>query len=30
MQAGEWITDIYERRGGLWRCVLTHLTPAQR
>lgn len=30
MQADEWITDVYERRSGVWRCVLTHLTPAQR
>ncbi len=29
MQADEWITDVYERRDGVWRCVLTHLTPAQ-
>ena len=30
MQADEWITDIYHRRDGVWRCVLTHLTPALR
>lgn len=30
MQADEWVTDVYERRDGVWRCVLTHLTPAQR
>jgi ketosteroid isomerase-like protein len=27
--ADEWITDIYRRIDGRWRCVLTHLTPAQ-
>lgn len=26
--ADEWITDIYRRIDGCWRCVLTHLTPA--
>ena len=26
--ADEWITDIYRRIDGRWRCVLTHLTPA--
>lgn len=26
--ADEWITDIYRRVEGRWRCVLTHLTPA--
>lgn len=29
MQADEWITDVYHRIGGEWRCVLTHLTPAK-
>jgi ketosteroid isomerase-like protein len=24
----EWITDVYIRRDGRWKCVLTHLTPA--
>lgn len=24
----EWITDIYRKQDGKWRCVLTHLTPA--
>ena len=24
----EWITDVFARREGRWRCVLTHLTPA--
>lgn len=27
MAADEYITDIYHRRDGVWRCVLTHLTP---
>jgi ketosteroid isomerase-like protein len=27
--ADEWITDVYRRVDGRWRCVLTHLTPAQ-
>lgn len=27
--ADEWITDIYRRIDGRWRCVLTHLTPAK-
>lgn len=26
--ADEWITDVYHRVDGRWRCVLTHLTPA--
>lgn len=26
--ADEWITDVYRRVEGRWRCVLTHLTPA--
>lgn len=26
--ADEWITDVYHRLDGRWRCVLTHLTPA--
>lgn len=26
--ADEWITDIYHRVDGKWRCVLTHLSPA--
>jgi ketosteroid isomerase-like protein len=29
LSADEWITDIYQRQAGRWRCVLTHLTPAQ-
>jgi ketosteroid isomerase-like protein len=24
----EWSTDVFVRRGGRWRCVLTQLTPA--
>lgn len=27
--ADEWITDVYQRIDGKWRCVLTHLTPAR-
>jgi uncharacterized protein (TIGR02246 family) len=30
MAADEWVTDVYRRIDGDWRCVLTHLTPAQR
>ena len=26
--ADEWSTDVFVRRNGTWRCVLTHLTPA--
>lgn len=26
--ADEWATDVFARREGCWRCVLTHLTPA--
>jgi ketosteroid isomerase-like protein len=28
ISADEWITDVYHRLDGRWRCVLTHLTPA--
>jgi len=28
MSADEWITDVYRLSQGEWRCVLTHLTPA--
>ena len=28
LSADEWITDVYRRVDGRWRCVLTHLTPA--
>jgi ketosteroid isomerase-like protein len=28
IKADEYITDIYHRKDGVWRCVLTHLTPA--
>jgi uncharacterized protein (TIGR02246 family) len=27
--ADEWITDVMMKLNGRWRCVLTHLTPAQ-
>lgn len=26
--ADEWITDVYRRIDGTWRCDLTHLSPA--
>ncbi|WP_075997452.1 nuclear transport factor 2 family protein [Salaquimonas pukyongi] len=26
--ADEWVTDVYLRVEGRWRCILTHLTPA--
>jgi ketosteroid isomerase-like protein len=26
--ADEWITDVYCKQDGQWRCMLTHLTPA--
>jgi ketosteroid isomerase-like protein len=26
--ADEWVTDVYLRLEGGWRCVLTHLAPA--
>jgi ketosteroid isomerase-like protein len=29
MVADEFITDIYRRVDGEWRCMLTHLTPAR-
>ncbi|CAN7509920.1 nuclear transport factor 2 family protein [Rhizobium sp. LjRoot254] len=29
IKADEWITDVYRKLNGKWRCVLTHLTPAQ-
>ncbi|NNH75188.1 nuclear transport factor 2 family protein [Nocardia uniformis] len=25
----EWVTDVFLRRDGEWRCVLTHLTTAK-
>ena len=25
--ADEWVTDVYRKVDGRWRCVLTHLTP---
>ena len=27
-KSDEWITDVFERVAGSWRCVLTQLTPA--
>ncbi|MDI3403272.1 nuclear transport factor 2 family protein [Streptomyces cavernicola] len=27
--ADEWTTDVFVRRGGEWRCALTHLTTAE-
>jgi ketosteroid isomerase-like protein len=29
IEADEYITDIYRRVDGEWRCMLTHLTPAR-
>ncbi|KOX13211.1 nuclear transport factor 2 family protein [Nocardiopsis sp. NRRL B-16309] len=26
--ADEWVTDLFVRREGLWRCALTHITAA--
>ncbi|MEV4876479.1 nuclear transport factor 2 family protein [Streptomyces cyaneofuscatus] len=26
--ADEWTTDVFVRRNGHWRCVLSHITPA--
>ncbi|MFE2295109.1 nuclear transport factor 2 family protein [Streptomyces sp. NPDC059452] len=26
--ADEWTTDVFVRRDGQWRCVLSHITPA--
>lgn len=28
IEADEYITDIYRRVNGEWKCMLTHLTPA--
>jgi len=25
----EWITDVFVKQQGRWRCVLTHLSPAK-
>lgn len=25
--ADEWVTDVYRKVDGQWRCALTHLTP---
>lgn len=27
IQADEYITDVYRKVGGQWKCMLTHLTP---
>lgn len=27
ISADEWVTDVYRKVDGRWRCVLTHLTP---
>ena len=27
LDADEWTTDVFVRRDGAWRCVLTHITP---
>lgn len=27
IDADEWTTDVFVRRDGRWRCVLTHITP---
>lgn len=29
IEADEYMTDIYRRVNGEWRCMLTHLTPAR-
>jgi ketosteroid isomerase-like protein len=29
ISADEWITDIYQKTDNGWKCVLTHLTPAE-
>jgi ketosteroid isomerase-like protein len=29
IEADEYVTDIYRRVSGEWRCMLTHLTPVQ-
>ena len=28
IEADEYITDIYRKVNGEWRCMLTHLAPA--
>jgi ketosteroid isomerase-like protein len=30
MQADEFITDVYVRREGVWRCAMTQLTPVAK
>lgn len=27
--ADEWVTDVFVRRDGRWKCALTHLTTAE-
>jgi ketosteroid isomerase-like protein len=29
LAADEYVTDVYHRIDGTWRCVLTHLTPVR-
>jgi ketosteroid isomerase-like protein len=29
IEADEYITDVYRKVNGEWRCMLTHLTPAR-
>lgn len=26
--ANEWTSDVFVKRNGEWKCVLTHITPA--
>lgn len=30
MEADEYVTDLYVRRDGVWRCAVTHLTPVKK
>lgn len=30
LEADEYVTDVYQRIDGTWRCVLTHLTPVAK
>lgn len=27
-EADEWTSDVFVKRGGEWKCVLSHITPA--
>lgn len=27
-EANEWTSDVFVRRNGEWKCVMTHITPA--